>query len=109
MLARRFFSCAGAVLMSAHDRGVDHHVFVVVVARQHLENTLENPAPGPSVEALVDDLPISEALRQIAPRDTSPISVQNCIDEQSIVGRGAADMALPSRQKILDPIPLVVA
>ena len=95
--------------MSAHDRGVDHHVLVVVVTRQQLENALENPALGPSVEALVDDLPIPEALRQIAPGDTRPISVQNCIDKQSVVGRGAADVALASRQKILDPTPLVVA
>ena len=95
--------------MGAHDRGVDHHVLVVRGTRQYLENALENPALGPSVEALVDDLPIPEALRQIAPRDTRPVSVQNCIDEQSIVDRGATDMALPSRQKILDPIPLVVA
>jgi hypothetical protein len=28
----RFFSRAGAVLMSAHDGGIDHHVFVVVIA-----------------------------------------------------------------------------
>ena len=86
--------------MSAHDGGVDHHVLVVVITRQQLENALENPALGPSAEALVDDLPIPETLRQIAPRDTSPIAVQDCIDEQSIVGRGAADMALTSRQKI---------
>jgi hypothetical protein len=95
--------------MSAHDRGVDHHVLVVVITRQQLENALENPAFGPSVEALVDDLPIPEALRQIAPGDTRPIAVQNCIDEQSVVGRGAADVAFASRQKILDPSPLVVA
>jgi hypothetical protein len=95
--------------MSAHNSGIDHHVFVVRIARQPLENALENPAPGPSAEALVDDLPIAETLRQVAPRDTRPISVQHRIDEQSIVGRGAADMALASRQKILDPIPLVVA
>jgi hypothetical protein len=104
-----FFSGAGAVLMSAHDSGVDHHVFVVVIAGQQLENALENLALGPSAEALVDDLPIPETLRQVAPRDTRPISVQHRINEQSIVGRGAADMALASRQKILDPIPLIVA
>jgi hypothetical protein len=32
------------VLVSAHDRGVDHHVFVVGVARQQLENAIENAA-----------------------------------------------------------------
>ena len=47
---------AGAMLVSAHDGGVDHHVFVVVIAGQELENPLEHAALGPSVEALIDDL-----------------------------------------------------
>ena len=95
--------------MSAHDGGVDHHVFVIVIACQHLENALENSALGPPAEALIDHLPVPETLRQIAPGDTRPVSVQHRIDEQSIVGCGAADMALASGQKILDPIPLIVA
>jgi hypothetical protein len=95
--------------MRAYNRSVDHHVFVIVVARQQLENALENAALGPSAVALIDDLPIAEALRQVAPRDTRPISIQNRIDKQSIVGRGATNMALAPWQKILDPIPLVVA
>ena len=94
--------------MRAHDGGVDHHVFVVMVARQQLENAFENAALRPSAEALVDDLPIAETLRQIAPRNTGPISVQNGLDEQPIIRRRAADMALAARQKILDPIPLIV-
>ena len=61
-------SGAGAVLMSAHDGGVNHHVFVVVIAGQEPENPLENAALGPSVEALIDDLPVVKALGQIAPR-----------------------------------------
>jgi hypothetical protein len=39
------------MLVSAHDGGVDHHVFVVVIAGQEFENPLENAALGPSVEA----------------------------------------------------------
>jgi hypothetical protein len=104
-----FFSCTGAVLMRAHDSGVDHHVFVVVIVRQQLENSLENPAPGPPAEALVDDFPITEALRKVTPRDARPISEQNGLDEQPIIRRRAADMAFAAGQKILDPIPLVVA
>jgi hypothetical protein len=33
------------MLIGAHDGGVQHHVFVIVVARQQLENALENAAP----------------------------------------------------------------
>jgi hypothetical protein len=61
--------------MRAHNGGVDHHVFVVVVARQHLENALENPAIGPPAEALVDDFPISETLRKITPWNAGSIPV----------------------------------
>jgi hypothetical protein len=35
-----FFSCAGAMLVSAHYGGIDHHIFVVVIAGQQLENAL---------------------------------------------------------------------
>ena len=52
MLVRHFFSRAGAMLMRAHNGGIDHHVFVVVITRQRLENTLKNPAFRPSAEAL---------------------------------------------------------
>src|SRR5215831_14042960 len=95
--------------MSAHDGGVDHHVFVVVITRQQLENTLENAALRPPTEALVDDLPIAKALREIAPRDTSSKSEENRLDEQSVIRRGASHMAFAAGQKILDPIPLIVA
>ena len=75
------------MLVSAHDGGVDHHVFVVVIAGQELENPLENAALGPSVEALIDDLPVAKALGQIAPRDAGAKPEQNGFDEQAIVPR----------------------
>ena len=96
------------MLMSAHDGGVDHHVFVVVIARQQLENALENAALRPPAEALVHDLPVAETLGQITPGNARSISVKNGFDEQPIVRRRAADMAFTAGQKILDPIPLIV-
>ena len=103
------FLGARAMLMSAHDGGVDHHVLVVVVVGQELENPLENAALGPSVEALVDDLPVAEALGQITPRNTGSKPEKNSFDEQPIVRRRAAHMAFAARQNVFDPIPLVVA
>jgi hypothetical protein len=97
------------VLVSAHNGSVDHHVFVGVIARQLFENALENTALRPPAEALMDYLPIAEALGEIAPRNASAISVQDGFDEQSIIRRSAPDMAFAAGQKILDPIPLVVA
>src|SRR6266705_1672361 len=61
-LARRFFSRASTVLMSTYNSGIDHHIFVVVIARQQLENTLENPALRPSAETLMDRFPMAETL-----------------------------------------------
>jgi hypothetical protein len=94
--------------MRANNGGVDHHVLVVGIARQLLENALENAALRPSAETLVDDFPITETLGQIAPRNAGSISVKNGFDEHSVIRRRTPDMALPARQKILDPIPLVV-
>src|SRR6202030_566208 len=62
-LARRFFSRTGAVLVSAYDGGIDHHVLVVAIAAQQLENTLEHPALRPSAETLMDRFPGAETLR----------------------------------------------
>ena len=94
--------------MSAHDGGVNHHVLIVVIAGQKPENPLENAALGPSVEALIDDLPVAKALGQIAPGDAGAKSEQNGFNEQPIVRRRAANMALAPRQNILDRIPLIL-
>ena len=107
-LVRRFFSRTGAVLVSSNNGGIDHHVFVVVIARQQLENTLENTALRPPIEALVGDFPISETLRKITLWNAGSISVQNCFDKQPIIRRSAANMAFAAGQKILDPLPLIV-
>jgi hypothetical protein len=88
--------------------GVDHHVLVVMVARQQLENAFENSALRPPAEPLVDDFPIPEALGKVTPRNPGSIPVQNGLDEQPIIRRRAANMAFAARQKILDPIPLIV-
>jgi hypothetical protein len=82
---RAVFSCAGAVLVRTHDGGVDHHALIIVIAGQQLENTLENTTLRPSIEALMDDLPIAKARRQITPRNASSVSKQNSFDEQTIV------------------------
>ena len=97
------------MLVGAHNGGVDHHVFVVVIARQQLENALEHAAFRPPIEALVDDILIAETLREITPRNAGSISEENGFDEQPIIRRRAPDMAFAAGQNILDPIPLVVA
>ena len=73
---------AGAMLVSAHDSGVNHHVLVVVIAGQEPENPLENVALGPSVEALIDDLPVAKALGQFAPRDAGAKPKEQALVEE---------------------------
>src|SRR6516162_293361 len=89
--------------------GVNHHVLVVVIAGQQLENPLESAALGPSVEALIDDLPFAKAFGQIAPRDAGAKPEENGFDKQTIVRRRPAHMAFATRQSVFDPIPLIVA
>jgi len=80
-----------------------------VIARQHLENALKNPALRPSAEALVRHFPTAETRRQVTPGNASSVPVENRIDEQPVVGRRAANVAFATGQKILDPIPLIVS
>src|ERR1700722_13253735 len=108
-LAGRFFLRPGAMLMCTHNGGIDHHVFIVGIARQQLENAGQNPALAPPAEALVDDFPIPETCRKITPRDARPIPEKDRFDEQTVIRRRAPDMTFTAGEKILDPIPLVVA
>jgi len=95
--------------MGAHDRAVDHRVFIVGIGSQMLENPLPNAGLGPSAEAPVDVLPIAEALRQIAPRNARTVAIQDRLDEQPIVRRRHPDVTLPSGKQLPDAIPLVIA
>ena len=85
------------MLVRADNGSIDHHVFVVVIARQQLENALENLTLGPPVEVLVDDFPASEALRKIAPWNARSVSEKNGIHEQPVIRRSATNMAFATR------------
>ena len=83
--------------MSPHDRRIDHHVFVIVITRQHFENAFENAALGPSAEALVD---ISSD--QIA-RVNHGTDIQFCSDKARL--RRTGDYLLPClRHGLRDPV-----
>jgi hypothetical protein len=103
------FFRAGAVLMGAHDGAVDHGIFVVGIRRKKLKELLPNSRFGPSAEPLVHVLPVAEAFRQVAPGNPSPIAIEHGFDKQPVIGRGHSDRTLPPRQKVLDPLPLVIA
>jgi hypothetical protein len=88
--------------VGAHDRAVDHGVFIVRIDRQPIEQLPPHTALGPSAEARVNRLAMTEALRQIAPRDARPVALQHGIDEQPIVlGRHPDVAASRPRSKSL--------
>ena len=76
---------AGTVLMSAHDGTVDHRIFIVSISREMQEDLLPDTGFGPSAEALMHVLPITEALRQIAPWDAGAIAIEHRLDEPPVV------------------------
>jgi hypothetical protein len=51
---------------------------------------------------------IAKALRQVPPGNASAIAVENGFDKPPIVLRRRPNITFTSRQKILDPVPLVV-
>ena len=69
------------MLVSTNDSSVDHHVFIVVIAGKYFEDTLENSGLCTPAKALVDDLPITEAFRQITPRNAGSVAIENGLHE----------------------------
>ncbi|MBB2752126.1 UNVERIFIED_ORG: hypothetical protein GGI57_002825 [Rhizobium aethiopicum] len=83
------------MLVGAHGGGIQHHIFIVVIGGQVFEYTLADAAFAPSAHPLVDDLPVSEPLREIAPGYSGTVSVKHSFHEQAIIGRRAANMTFP--------------
>ena len=103
------FFGTGAMLMGAHDRTIDHRVFVVGIRGKILKHPLPDTRLRPSAEAPMHLDPVAKPLRQIAPRHPSPVAVQHRLDEPPIILSRHTDSALTSRQQVSDTIPLVVA
>jgi hypothetical protein len=103
------FLCAGTVLMRTHDGAVDHRVFVVRIGREMLEQPRPDAGCSPAAKAAMRILPITEALRQIAPGQARAIAIEHRLDEPPIVLGGDTHVADASRKQVLDPLPLIVA
>ena len=103
------FLGASAVLVSPHDGRVEHHVLIVVVSGQHVEDTFKNTALRPTIEALPDRLPATKSLGQIPPGAATAVTVEHRLDKEPIVLGRAADVTFTPRQKVLDPVPLIIS
>ena len=88
---------------------MDRHIFCIRIARQNCKNTSKYATFAPATQALVRRLPIAVALWQVTPRNAGSRPINNSIDEQTIVDCRAANVPLPTWQKIFDLDPLVVA
>ena len=67
--------------MGTHDGAVDHRVLIVSVLGEMLENPLPDTGLGPTAEAPMDVLPVTEALRKVAPGDPGPVTEEHGLDE----------------------------
>jgi len=94
--------------MRSHDRTVDHRVFVVGIDRQQGKDADPDSTFGPTAVPSVRVVPVTEAFREVPPRDARAIAVQHRVNEKTVVRRGDANRALPPGQTVLDSVPLVV-
>src|SRR5215210_1121037 len=98
--------------MSAHKGAVDHRGLGVGIGRHVLEHALPHASLGPAAEAGLHLDPAAEPLGQVAPgnaRAGAAGAVEHGLDKQPVVLGGAPDMSDPARQKVSDPLPLVIA
>src|ERR1700722_6392531 len=102
------FLGAGAMLVGAHNGAVDHRIFVVGVCGEILKHPLPYTAFGPTAEPQMDLHPVTEPLRQIAPRHPGTITIEHGLAEQPIFRRGPPRRTFTSGQQVLDPLPLIV-
>ena len=96
------------MLVSSDNGAVDHGALVVGISGKMLEQSLPNPALGPTAEPPVGVLPIAETFWQVAPRDSRAISIEDRFDEAAIVARRDTDVPNFSRKQVFDPLPFIV-
>ena len=73
-----------------------------------LKNTLPNTTAAPAHVVRMDDPEIPEPLGQIPPRDTGTIPIQDSLDKEPIIPRGATPVSGFPRNKTFDPLPLII-
>ena len=61
------------------------------------------------VHTLPDRLPATESLGQIPPGAATAVTVEHSLDKEPIVLGRAADVTFTPRQKVLDPVPLIIS
>jgi hypothetical protein len=96
------------MLVGSDNGAVDHGALIVGITGKMLEQSLPNPALAPTAEPPVGVLPIAETFRQVAPRDSRAVSIEDRLDEPAIVARRDTDISDFPRKQVFDPLPLIV-
>jgi hypothetical protein len=101
---------ARCLLVCANDGTVDHQMLVIAIGRQCSEHPLPDAGTTPAAEALMDRLPLTVTLRQVAPACAGSQHPQTSVDEQTVVHSRAPGIAnLAGQQWVnLGPLRLVV-
>jgi hypothetical protein len=97
------------VLVRAHDGRVDQGIFVVRIAREPIEDPLPDACLAPTRVTEVYDAEVTEALRQVSPRDAGAVAIEHGVDEEAVVTGRHTHMACSAGQQVLDAGPLVVS
>src|SRR4030081_291267 len=88
--------------MSAHDRAVDHRVFIVGVDRQTSKDAVPDITFCPATVPPVRVVPVTEAFREVAPGDARAITVQHRVHEKTVVrGSDANRPARPGKLSLI--------
>ncbi len=97
------------MLMRPDNCAVDHHVFVVVISGQMTKYPFDDTAFTPAAQTPVHVFPVPETGRKVTPWNACTIAMQHPLYEQTVVRRSAADITFTTGEKILYPLPLVIA
>jgi hypothetical protein len=97
-----------SVLMRSDHSSIDDGADLIVLKLEFLEDEFPNTTVCPVGEAIVDRLPRTESLRQIAPRNAGFRAEKDGVDELSVAYFRSGTLA-SLRKKRSQPGPLLVS
>gem|GEM_PF-6059568 len=67
---------ARTMLVSLHNRAVNHHVFIgSIIDEQMVENPFNHAASAPATQSFVNILPVPELHWQVTPRNGGAVTI----------------------------------
>lgn len=95
------------MLVCANDGGIDLQFFQVAFLK-FCNDGRPSTALGPTIETLIDGVPVAEAYRQITPRNASFLEEEDGIDEESIIRSSDPAVACFAGEQCFDAVVLSV-